>query len=427
MNDLNRKIQPPVKPMTKLSVLDAEKIRLQNGIPLYVISGGEQDVFKLDLVFNSGTADSKIPLVGSYANKLLQEGTSKHTSAEISHMLDYFGASIKAYADKEMSGIVAYSLNKHAERILQVYANIIEDPTFPVDEFEILNNKQRQLFLVNEKKVRHVARENFFSLIYGKDHPYGRITGMRDFDEIAYNDIPGYYRDHYHIANCFAIVSGRISSELIRTIDQTLGRIGNRSHQVEAKEEKQDAGLQAEKELILREDVLQSAIRIGRPLFNKLHPDYVGLKFVSTLLGGYFGSRLMSNIREDKGYTYGIGSNLISLGSSGYFFIATEVGSDVRQHAVEEIYKEIDRLQFEKVEEEELSLVKNYMSGSFMHSIDGPFALAESYKNVLLFGLDQQYFYKMIDEIQSMNPVRVQKIAQKYLKKEQLFELIVGK
>ncbi|MDZ7741865.1 MAG: pitrilysin family protein [Bacteroidota bacterium] len=426
MNKLNRKIQPRVKPMNKLSVLDAERITLDNGIPLYMISGGDQDVFKLDLVFNSGTADGPFPLVAIYTNKLLKEGTPRHTSAEISGMLDYYGAGIKTYADKDMSGIMLFSLNKYAQNLLNLFANLLEESSFPKEEFETLNNKQKQLFLVNERKVSHVARENFFSLIFGKNHPYGRITERSHFDEIEYNSIPRYYRDHYHINNCFAIVSGKISPELTNTINKSLGRVSRKGKQKPI-EKKQAAVLQPEKEIILRGDVLQSAIRIGRPVFNKLHPDYVGLKFVSTLLGGYFGSRLMSNIREDKGYTYGIGSNLVSLGSSGYFFIATEVGAGVREKAIEEIYKEIARLQDETSGEDELSLVKNYMTGSFMQGIDGPFALAGNYKSVLLFGLDQQYFYKMIHEIQSITAARVQEIAQKYLKKEQLFELIVGK
>ncbi|MCF8230018.1 MAG: insulinase family protein [Bacteroidales bacterium] len=422
----DRKIQPGIKPMDRLSILDAEKITLDNGIPAYLVTGGNQEVFKLDLIFNSGSADGDFPLIAFHTNKMLAEGTPNMTSAEISEKLDYYGATIKSYCDKDISGVTVYSLNKYADEMIDLFARLINESAFPEIELITLNSKQKQLFLVNQRKVRHVARENFFPLIFGKDKPYGQINKLEDFDDIELNAIKNYYREKYRSDNCFAIISGKVDDALISTINSKVGKILEPGFREQPKEYL-EASLEPTDQLIERKDVLQSAIRIGRPLFNKLHPDYIPMKFVSTLLGGYFGSRLMSNIREDKGYTYGIGSNLVSLEHSGYFFIATEVGADVRKAAVEEIYAEIERLIIEAVSDKEIDLVKNYMTGSFMHSIDGPFALAEAYKNVLLFGLDQEYFDRMIDEIHAMTTGKVQELAAKYLKKEDLFELIVGK
>ena len=166
---------------------------------------------------------------------------------------------------------------------------------------------------------------------------------------------------------------------------------------------------------------------MGKILFNKTHPDFMGLTVLNTVFGGYFGSRLMMNIREDKGFTYGIGSGLVSLHNSGFFFITSEVGADVSKDAINEIYKELRKLTEEKIPEDELNLVRNYMLGSFMRSIDGPFALAEKYKSVLEYNLDFDYYLKFIETIKNITSNDLLNLAQKYFTEDSMIELLVGK
>ena len=180
-------------------------------------------------------------------------------------------------------------------------------------------------------------------------------------------------------------------------------------------------------ELILKKDAVQSAIRIGKVLFNKKHPDFQSLQILNTLFGGYFGSRLMSNIREDKGYTYGIGSGIVSLQNSGYFFISTEVGVDVCKDALNEIYFEMNRLREELVSENELQLVKNYLLGTFLRSVDGPFAMAEKFKGIMEYNLDYDYFDNYIATIRSISASKLRNLANTYLDKNSMIELVVGK
>jgi predicted Zn-dependent peptidase len=148
---------------------------------------------------------------------------------------------------------------------------------------------------------------------------------------------------------------------------------------------------------------------------------------VSTILGGYFGSRLMANIREDKGYTYGIGSNIISKLHAGHFYISTEVGADVTNQALTEIYKEIALLRDELVADEELELVKNYLTGTFLRSIDGAFSLAQKFTGVYFYNLGYDYYTKYIDTLKNITPENIKDFACKYLQEEDLYELVVGK
>jgi predicted Zn-dependent peptidase len=175
-----------------------------------------------------------------------------------------------------------------------------------------------------------------------------------------------------------------------------------------------------------KEGALQSAIRIGRRIITRSHPDYPGLSVLNTLLGGYFGSRLMSNIREDKGYTYGIGSAVVSLSAAGYFFISTEVGADVTSAALDEIYKEVELLRREAVDQEELAMVRNYMMGSFLKGIDGPFALIDRFKTIHLSGLDYDYFDRYLRTLESIGPEELKDLAVRYFDRNDLCELVVG-
>ena len=155
--------------------------------------------------------------------------------------------------------------------------------------------------------------------------------------------------------------------------------------------------------------------------------DYIKLQILNTVLGGYFGSRLMKNIREDKGFTYGIGSAIIPLKNSAYFFISAETGSDVTFQAVEEIYKELRKLKEQPIPIEELDLVKNYKTGEIMRSLDGPFAISDLTKLTIQFDLDADYFSKYISVIRNITSSELQDLAIKYFNENDLYELIVGK
>jgi predicted Zn-dependent peptidase len=159
----------------------------------------------------------------------------------------------------------------------------------------------------------------------------------------------------------------------------------------------------------------------------KTHKDFHSLTVLNTILGGYFGSRLMTNIREDKGYTYGIGSGMIPLKKAGYFFISTEVGVEVCNKAIDEIYIEINRLRNESISEKELILVKNYMIGSFLRSIDGPFALANRFKSIMEYDLDYSYYDDYISTIKNIKASDLLNLANKYLDPNSMTEVVAGK
>ncbi|MCD4664305.1 MAG: insulinase family protein [Bacteroidales bacterium] len=427
MNYLDRKIQPEVNLIKKIDFFQPEKITLDNGIQAYLINTGTQDVTKIEFLFNAGSWHQEKLLVAKFTNKLMKEGTENYSSKQIAEKIDYYGAHLETSANKDMAGISLYSLNKHLESTLPIFKEIITYPVFPENELDIYIQNRKQEFTINNEKVKYVARRKFNELIFGKNHPYGRLFTHDDFNKIKKNDLVNFHKNYYSLSNCKIIVAGKLRAGMADLLNNHFGRINNGIHKLN---NKTNSAIKSNNNRIVhlkKHNAIQSAIRIGKTLFNKKHPDYLGLKVLNTVLGGYFGSRLMTNIREEKGYTYGIGSAIVSLQNSGYFFISSEVGADVTQNAIDEIYHEIQVLKEEKVPVKEIDLVRNYMLGSILRSNDGAFAISESFKDLIEYELDYDYYKNFIEIIKSISTEELRSLAQKYFKVESLFEMKVGR
>lgn len=426
MTTINRKIQPGTQLVSSFTFPQPEVFKLDNGIPVYQLNTGTQDITKIEFIFKAGSWFETKPLVAKFTNKMLKEGTRSFSSTQIHETTDYYGAHLELSTDKDFSNVVLYSLNKHLNQLLPLLEEVILYPVFPEKELTTRKQNKKQEFLVNCEKVKYIARWKFNELIFGIEHPYGKFHEAGDFDLITPDDLTDFHRNQYKIQDSKIILSGKIPSDLIRNLNKHFGAKTDTypgNHQPFIPEIKN----QPEQVHLKKENAIQSAIRIGKPFINKTHPDYLKMKVVNTVLGGYFGSRLMTTIREEKGYTYGIGSGITSLQHGGVFFIASEVGADVTNDAIKDIYNEIKILQEETVPEAELNLVRNYMLGSLLRSLDGPFALAESLKSIIEYDLGVDYFTKFIDTIKNISAVEIKNLAQQYFNLDSLYELKVGK
>jgi zinc protease len=427
MELLDRKTIPAFKPIEKIEMIHAGEKRLRNNIPVYAINAGTQEIIKVEFLFSAGMYHQQMTLQATSVNSMLEEGTSKMNAAQIADAVDFYGAFLEVGVEQDNASVVLYTLNKHLKATLPVIEQIIKDAAFPQNELETHLKNKKQKFLVNNQKVATLARKRFAELIFGEMHPYGRDVKDADFERINREHLVQFYQTHYRSENCRIIVAGKVNDDVYIELDRLFG--GNDwSGKEHLKENTSEIISATDKEqLIFKEDALQSAIRIGKIMFNKTHPDFHPMQVLNTVYGGYFGSRLMSNIREDKGYTYGIGSGMVSLKHGGYFFISTEVGVDVCKNAIAEIYYEMNRLREELVGEEELKLVKNYMLGTFLRNVDGPFALADRFKGLLEYGLGYDYFDRYIATVRSISASDIRDLANTYFDKDSMIELVVGK
>ncbi|NSW93400.1 MAG: insulinase family protein [Bacteroidales bacterium] len=422
---LNRKEAPPVREIDPGNIPEAQSFKLENGIRVYLIESGNEELIRMEFTFKAGQIKEESPLVSTTTNMMLTEGTENYTADQISSEFDFLGAFPNHSADKDTAGFVVYCLNRHVENILRLCREVLFSPVFPEKELDILMKKRLRLFQVNREKVQNLASDKFFESIFGESHPYGWQVSENHFTGISSAMLSDFHGKYYTPENMAVIVSGKIPEELTKLIELHFGDL---SHRVPVADgpEKKPAGSNDRRFRIKKPGAVQSAIRLGKPTINKRHPDYPGLKVLNTILGGYFGSRLMKNLREEKGYTYGVHSSLSSLNLSGFMMIATEVNKNVTEKAVDEILKEITRLQNEPVGRSELSVVRNYMTGEIIRMFDGPFALAESFKAVWDFGLDNNYYYRLLEKIKTIEPDEITELARTYYKTDELYEIIAG-
>jgi zinc protease len=422
---LDREQAPQFQQVKDITFLSSELTSLDNGIVVHSLNGGSQEILKIDFIFKAGTYFQKSALIANSTNQLIKEGTKSYSSFEIAEGIDQYGAFLDTETSYDTSTITLYTLSKHLEKVLPFIYEIILLPKFSEKEFLIYKNNALEKFKVNQEKVSFVARQKFIESIFEKENPYGLIATAADFENLSLEKIKAFHKTHYSLNNCEIIISGNINKNVAPFINQFFG--AKKLEKRKSEKQTYDSPLRTNSVFIEKENALQSAIRIGRKLPNKLHKDYFGLQVFNTILGGYFGSRLMKNIREDKGFTYGIGSGIISLQNDGYFFISTEVGSDNTKEALSEIYKEIELLRTEKIPQQELDLVKNYLLGQLLKSCDGPFKMASLFENVHFYGLDYDFYNNYINTIKEITPKTLMDLGIKYFKKSDLTEVVVGK
>ena len=423
---LDRTKQPDFKEITNLVYPKAEQKKLDNDIPVYLIDAGTEDILKIEFIFEAGVWYQKKPLSASVTNSLLSSGTKNLTEQQIAEKIDFYGAYISLQSDRDYATITLFTLNKYLKETIEVIKEIVANPIFPEKEFETEINIKKNQFELDLTKVKTLASRKFISSIFGEQHPYGALANVDDFGKLKISDLKEFYQKYYTVDNCKILVAGKLSKDTFNIINDAFG--DNWSAKSFKSDNEFRLNTSNEKEqIILKDDAVQSALRIGCNMFSRKHPDYAGMQVLNTVLGGYFGSRLMKNIREDKGYTYGIGSVVYPMKHEGYFSIVSEVNADVCRNAVDEIYKELSKLNSEKISDEELILVKNYIKGDLLKGFDGPFNLSEKYKIIITNDLDETYFKKFMDVINRISSDDLLSLSQKYLDTNNLMSIIAGK
>jgi len=416
---------PKTHQVEKIDLPEPEHFRLDNGIPVYCINAGDQEVLKIDLNFPVGSANGEKPLAAYFTNQCLREGTENFSSAQIAEMLDYYGASLNTSVSRDDSRVMLFCLNKYLDQLIPVLGEILLRPTFPDAEVKTVAHRSKQEYLVEMEKVKVVARKEFGKVVFGESHPYGKYAAAADYDNIDGATLADFNKRYYLNAKFRMIVSGKIPANIRELLNDNFGwRQVTEIH----RPENGAAIPPADKRLhfIEKPGSLQSGLAVGKAMFNLHHPDFIKMQVVNTIFGGYFGSRLMTNIREDKGFTYGINSHLVSMQQAGMLYIATQVGTEVTQQALDEIFDEMDRMRAEPVPQHELDLVKNYLLGVFLQQADGPFAQAELLKPVLDYKLDLSHYQRYIQTIKTITIEEIQDLAVKYLDPASMVSVVVG-
>ena len=425
---MDRTIQPLIKPLEHLKLNVPQRITLPNGIPLSVINAGDQEVVRVDILFEGGRWRQNKKLQALFTSRMLREGTTRYSSKEISEKLDYYGAWLELSSSSGYDYVTFYSLNKYFAQVVDIIESIIKEPLFPEKELDIIIDTNIQQFLVNKEKVDFQSQRALFEALYGKNHPFVNPIVEEDYRNISKELLQSYFSQFYNSAGCAIFMAGKITPEMIEKIKESFGNQPFGASDAKTPMPVYPTELTGEKRIFIdRPDAHQSSVKLGLHIMERNHPDFLKFKVLATLFGGYFGSRLMANIREEKGYTYGISAGIVKYPDSNLLLIAAETDNSYVEPLITEVYNEIDRLHNEMVSAEELSLVKNYMMGELCRNYESPFSLTDAWIFNYTYRLDDDYYDKVLTAIQTTTPEDVQRLARKYLCKDQLKEVIAGK
>ena len=417
---LDRNIAPQLRPIDHISFVAPAIYTLKSGAKLYWRNGLQNETSKIELHFAAGSATGD-PLTASLCAGLLINGTAEKSAKQIQNALDAVGAYYDVSLSQETTVVTVYALKDQLLNAYQIFHESLFAATFPPKELQELVHERSQKFKVQQQKVSFMAQRHFQRSLFAGS-VYAQQIQLEDFQNADRSAIQAFHQQHYLHGLKKVFLIGDISEEALQAFQVLLNAFESQIAARKAFEWQPEQGATH----IEHEGAVQSAVRIGRPLFNKTHPDFCAFSVLNTILGDYFGSRLMSNIREDKGYTYGIGSHLVENNNFGYMVIGTEVGVQTRIATFTEIQKEFERLQTELVPAEELELVKSYLMGQLLKSADGPYAMLDLFANVETMGLDLSYYDRYIAEIKAVDALKLQQLAKRYLNWEEMLIISAG-
>lgn len=420
---LNRSQAPLTTTLDRINLEPIETFHAPSGVPVYVLNSPVEQCLKIEIVFAAGICNESQPLVASLTNAMLTEGTKNKTAAQIADELDYYGSYIQNRCTIDDAQITLYCLKKHSKTCLSIIYDIIVNAAFNEEELALHLKNSKQRLRVKQKKTSYLCRKSFYNTLFGPKSPIVTFYESNDYDNISRETLIDFYTENYSRSIKYITASGDCESSLI---DELVSFANAFSVKKTAEKYKTSKTITNKKAYIKKEKSSQATIRVGKQIPNRSHQNYRHIQMYNLALGGYFGSRLMKNIREDKGLTYGIYSSVDSYFDDGCFYIEADINTEKTDLALDEIYKEIDLLNNFLVSEEELNIAKNYFCGSLLRGFDGPFTIMDKHRVILDYNLPVDYYAQFFDIIKNTTPNALRDIGNEYFTRNTLVETVCG-
>lgn len=426
---LNRSQAPSYKDAVdyEFSLPAYEHWTLDNALPVYAYNGGSQEVVQIEWVFNAGIWFESQTAVAQAVASLLKNGTAHKTSLEINEAIEFYGASLRIVANNDFCTLTLQCMTKHLAKVLPIIHEIITVPAFSIEELNIFKQNALQRLKVNLMRCDFVANRNIDAFAFGRQHPYGIYTEPHDIEALSTSALQDFHQKYYQPNNCKVFIAGLYTSADLELFNAYFGAKGWDKGIVTTPivHAPIDPAPIEKHRIINDENGVQGAIRIASNFPNRHDPAFPALYMMNALYGGYFGSRLMANIREEKGYTYGIYSQIYAYKNAASLLIATEAGKEVCEATVDEVFKEMNILSNEVPDEEEVALLKNYILGNLLGDLDGPFSIMLRWKTLILNNMDETHFNRNIHIYKTITGEAIQEYANSYLKPERFYNLVV--
>lgn len=411
---LDRSTPPPVHMMGDISLPLPDCVTLSNGIRLHTIKGGSQEVVQLSVTWQGGCLEAPHPMVATLMAALMSQGTVTHSGAEISELLDFHGAMLRISAGQHVMSLQLTALNSMLSDVMPVVREVICEPSFPQAAFDALHEIEVNNFLLSQSKVPVLCTQALARLIKGPTHPESVVPTLEQVRAISIGQVKDFYKRLVTSEGCEAYLGGNFSAAIYSEVLNMLESLPVRGEAMKKHIVPYSPG-QPATVLVEKPGAVQAAIEIGLPSIPRFHPDYIPLRLSVMALGGYFGSRLMKNIREDKGYTYGIAAYLLGNQEGSYISVMAQTDAAYIDAVIEEVGREMERLAREPLPSDEMMRLRQYASSTLLEILDSPFAIIDHYKVIESVGLPEGYFDNQVHWVRTISPDVIMEMARKYI------------
>jgi predicted Zn-dependent peptidase len=413
----NRSI-PSISPAGHLTIHEPRTVRLDCGVPLYVFHQDDMEVFGLDVIYPKASLFAQAPntLYQNFTSSMVFAGTEKKSSFEINNELDFYGAYVSSESHLYHSEISLYGLQMHFESGARTFFDSLANFSIPQDELGVLVKKEISSHRIALQKTSFLCKRLFGKHVWGEEHPSGQMIGESDYGVLSREGLLQFKRDYFCSPEIY--FAGNFTDDILRNIND-LFQIGEDSGLARPELIEPDplpVGLYFEK----KTGALQASLRMGRWMPDRLHPDYPAIFLTAIILGGYFGSRLMKNIREEKGLTYGISARINPVINGSLLIIQSDCRNDSVTLVMDEINKELDTLGTTPVSVNELDAARNYLLGVLIRGYDGLFEQKERCVSRHVHGIEINSILSLFENLKLLNPDNILEAAHNYFNKNSL-------
>ena len=403
----------------------ARRWTLSNGLDVVAIHVEQAPILMVEMIWRAGRPYEAQRFLAGATNALLVEGTRRRSASGLEATFEQYGTSLETPDDYDTANLSLATITKHAAELLPVMAEVITEPAFSERELKRYKKRSRQQLREDLEDPDWLAYQKLSEAAFGADNPYGYGGTKADYEALTVAAVRDHYERHYGARNATLRVVGQLSDAVERQLEATFGQLP-----AGAAVPVPDYTVAQDRPRLIslhRPRAQQTMIRRGRRGFRITDPDYPGIAVLETILGGYYGSRLMRNIREEKGYTYGIDSELDTYRFDGTFGIAADVANENLEAVRREIAIEMDKLRQDPVPAAELDMVRAYLLGGLVQDLDGPLAVSARHRSAIIKEYDAAEHLRRLDEtIRHISGQELRELAQKYLRPELDWEVIVG-
>ncbi len=424
---LDRTKAPRIKPFGILTMPPQNIEQLSNGVTVHHIAAGSDPVCQIAVVIDGGNAEARSIPLATAAMSLLPDGSIARTEDEIADILDFNGARITPRSSDHHSSLMLSFLNNTATEVVPLMVECLQAPLYDADKIEVLRLRLRSAYLTNMQNVSWLAEEAFNNALFGGEHPLVGINTLEKIDSFTRDELIAWHRRLINPASMHVFVSGPQGDlSVVDIIRQSFGAIvpiGNGVEQIYRPIGESGISRRID---VAKEDAVQNAIFTGFPTIDRSHPDYIALRLAVMGLGGYFGSRLMANIREDKGLTYGISAGLYGTPEGAYVGISAEFDPMFTDAVITEIDSEIRRMISDPPSGPELDRLKLYASTSLAESLESAAAIGSYYRTGHVLNLAPDYFEQQMKEIEALSPEKISHVIGSYYSPDRQLTVVAG-